>query len=238
MSGLELALGLLVFAIGCTIQGVLGFGAGLFSVPILALIDPQFVPGPVLLVNPLLSGLYAWRERGAVDVGALKWAVVGRVPGVLLGALALTAVSEDRLGILFGSLLLVGIGLKVTGVKTRRTPRTLLGAGGLAGFMGTSVGVGGPPIALVFHDASGPEIRSTLSAFFLVGTTMSMVVLVAVGEFGSDDLVVSAWLVLPVLAGYVLSGPLRRVLDHGWLAPAVYVLSGSAAVMLLVRSLG
>ena len=59
MSGLELALGLVVFTIGCTIQGVLGFGAGLFSVPILALIDPQFVPGPVLLVNPLLSGLYA-----------------------------------------------------------------------------------------------------------------------------------------------------------------------------------
>ena len=237
MSSAELIVGLLVFAVGCTIQGVLGFGAGLFSVPILALIDPQFVPGPVLMVNPLLSGLYAWRERGAVDVGALKWAVVGRVPGVLLGALALTAVTEDRLGVLFGSLLLVGVGLKVTGIRTERTPRTLVGAGGLAGFMGTSVGVGGPPIALVLNDASGPEIRSTLSAFFLIGTTMSLVVLTAFGEFGGDDLMVSAWLVLPVLVGYFLSGPLRPVLDRGWLAPAVYVLSTVAAITLLVRSL-
>jgi len=237
VSTLELVLGLVVFAVGCTIQGVLGFGAGLFAVPILALIDPQFVPGPVLMVNPLLSGLYAWRERGAVDVGALKWAVVGRIPGVLLGALALTAVSEDRLGVLFGALLLVGVGLKVTGVRTDRTPATLVGAGGLAGFMGTSVGVGGPPIALVFHDASGPEIRSTLSAFFLIGTTMSLVVLAAFGEFGGDDLVLSAWLLIPVLAGFLLSGPLRRVLDHGWLAPSVYVLSTAAAATLLVRSL-
>ena len=48
---------------------------------------------------------------------------------------------------------------------------------------------------------------------------------------------VSAWLVLPVLVGYFLSGPLRPVLDRGWLAPAVYVLSTVAAITLLVRSL-
>ena len=48
MSGLQLAFGLVVYAIGRTLQGVLGFGGGLFAVPILALIHPDFVPGPVL----------------------------------------------------------------------------------------------------------------------------------------------------------------------------------------------
>ena len=149
MSTLEFVLGLLVFTVGCTIQGVLGFGAGLFAVPILALIAPDFVPGPVLMANPLLCALFAWREHGAIDRAGLRWALIGRVPGVLFGAWALTAVSEDGLGLLFGTLLLIGVGLKVSGVHAARTPWTLMGAGGLSGFMGTSVAVGGPPIALV-----------------------------------------------------------------------------------------
>ncbi len=56
MSVIEVVAGCLVYAIGCTLQGVLGFGANLLAVPILALINPDFVPGPVLLINPLLSG--------------------------------------------------------------------------------------------------------------------------------------------------------------------------------------
>ena len=237
MSGLQLAAGLVVYAIGCTLQGVLGFGAGLFAVPILALIHPDFVPGPVLMVNPLLGGLFSVRERGSVDHQGLRWALTGRVPGVLLGVLALTLVAEERLGVLFGVLLLLSVALKASGVHTGRTPRSLMAAGGLSGFMGTTVAVGGPPIALVFHDLPGPVMRATLSAYFLVGTTISLAVLALAGQFGTSDMVLAAWLVLPAMVGVALSGPLRAPLDRGWLAPSVYVLSSAAAVVLLVRSL-
>ena len=237
MSGLQLASGLVVYAIGCTLQGVLGFGAGLFAVPILALIHPDFVPGPVLMMNPLLSGLLSARERGSVDHQGLRWALTGRVPGVLLGVLALTMVAEERLGVLFGVLLLLSVALKASGVHTGRTPRSLMVAGGLSGFMGTTVAVGGPPIALAFHDLPGPVMRATLSIYFLVGTTISLVVLALAGQFGTSDMLLAAWLVLPAMVGVALSGPLRAPLDRGWLAPAVYVLSSVAAVVLLVRSL-
>ena len=237
MSGLQLAAGLVVYAIGCTLQGVLGFGAGLFAVPILALIHPDFVPGPVLMVNPLLGGLFSLRERGSVDHQGLRWALTGRVPGVLLGVLALTLVAEERLGVLFGVLLLLSVALKASGVHTGRTPRSLMAAGGLSGFMGTTVAVGGPPIALVFHDLPGPVMRATLSAYFLVGTTISLAVLALAGQFGTSDMVLAAWLVLPAMVGVALSGPLRAPLDRGWLEPSVYVLSSVAAVVLLVRSL-
>ena len=237
MSGLQLASGLVVYAIGCTLQGVLGFGAGLFAVPILALIHPDFVPGPVLMMNPLLSGLLSVRERGSVDHQGLRWALTGRVPGVLLGVLALTMVAEERLGVLFGVLLLLSVALKASGVHTGRTPRSLMVAGGLSGFMGTTVAVGGPPIAIAFHDLPGPVMRATLSIYFLVGTTISLVVLALAGQFGTSDMLLAAWLVLPAMVGVALSGPLRAPLDRGWLAPAVYVLSSVAAVVLLVRSL-
>jgi hypothetical protein len=189
------------------------------------------------MMNPLLSGLLSVRERGSVDHQGLRWALTGRVPGVLLGVLALTMVAEERLGVLFGVLLLLSVALKASGVHTGRSPRSLMVAGGLSGFMGTTVAVGGPPIALAFHDLPGPVMRATLSIYFLVGTTISLVVLALAGQFGTSDMLLAAWLVLPAMVGVALSGPLRAPLDRGWLAPAVYVLSSVAAVVLLVRSL-
>jgi len=233
----QLVAGLIVFAIGCTLQGVLGFGAGVFAVPLLALIHPDFVPGPVLMVNPVLSGLYSWRERGSIDRCSLAWAMTGRVPGVLVGAAALSVIAEEKLGVLFGALILVSVALKASGIHSRRTPFSLLAAGGLSGFMGTTVAIGGPPIALVLHDLPGPVLRATLSSYFLVGTTVSLVVLALANQFGTSDLVLAAWLILPVLLGVALSGPLRGPLDHGWLAPAVYLFSVASALVLLVRSL-
>ncbi len=237
MSLLELVIGFLVFTTGCTIQGVLGFGAGLFAVPILALVAPEFVPGPLLVLNPVLCALLAWREHGAIDRKILRWALAGRVPGVLLGVWALTAVSEEGLDLLFGLLLLTGVGLKISGLHASRTPWTLMGAGGLSGFMGTSVAVGGPPIALVLDGSSGPEFRATLNAFFFIGTTISLVVLAMAGEFGATDLLLALYLLPSMLAGVAFSSRVRHRLDQVWLAPAVYTLSSSVAVVLVIRSL-
>ena len=63
MSLFEILAGCFVYAVGCTPQGVLGFGANLLAVPILALINPDFVPGPVLLINPLLSGFLLFGKK-------------------------------------------------------------------------------------------------------------------------------------------------------------------------------
>ena len=38
-----------IMAIGCALQAAVGFGFALFSAPLLLLIDPRFVPGPILL---------------------------------------------------------------------------------------------------------------------------------------------------------------------------------------------
>ena len=237
MTGPEVVAGAVVYIVGATLQGVVGFGANLFAVPILALIDPGFVPGPVLIVNPLLSGLYTWRERGHADHSGLRWALTGRVPGIAIGILALGAVSEDRLGVLFGVLLLVAMALRLVGISPRRTPGTLLAGGCLSGFMGTAVGVGGPPIALLYHDAPGPVLRATMSPYFLVGTVASVAALAVSGHFGVDDLLLGLCLVPAALIGVALSNPLRGMLDRGWVARGVYGLSSAAAVALLVRSL-
>lgn len=50
MSGLELAVACVVVAAGAAVQGGVGFGMNLVAAPLLALIDPDLVPGPAIAV--------------------------------------------------------------------------------------------------------------------------------------------------------------------------------------------
>ena len=62
--------------VGSTLQGSVGFGMGLLASPILVLIDQRFVPAPLLLSILCLTTLLTLRERRAIDVMGLRWAVV------------------------------------------------------------------------------------------------------------------------------------------------------------------
>lgn len=76
-------------AFGALVQGAVGFGMALVAAPLLVLIRPQLVPGPLLVSGLALTLLVARRERDSIDLLGVKWGLVGRVPGVAIGALAL-----------------------------------------------------------------------------------------------------------------------------------------------------
>src|SRR5687768_7921335 len=75
-----------IATVGALVQGTIGFGLAVFSAPLLTLIEPRMVPGPLLLATFVLTLLVVLRDRQAIDLAGVKWALVGRVPGVLLGA--------------------------------------------------------------------------------------------------------------------------------------------------------
>ena len=99
------------------------------------------------------------------------------------------------------------------------------------------MGVGGPPIALLYHDVPGSVLRATLSPYFLIGTVISVSALASTGNFDSGDLLISIYLLPSVIIGMAISGPLRKTLDREWITPGIYLLSGTAAITLLIRSL-
>lgn len=75
----------------------------------------------------------------------------------------------------------------VRGLRLRPSRSVLVGAGMMSAIMGTITSISGPPMALVYQDASGARLRATMSSFFWVGTVMSLVVLRLVGRFGEDE---------------------------------------------------
>lgn len=237
MSAYQLLLVTVVVGSGAALQAVLGFGLGLIAAPVLALVDPTLVPGPLLFVMVPLTVLVARRERGSLDLRGIRWALAGRIPGTIAGSLAVASLPERQLAVLLGGVVLLAVVLSVAGWRVRPTSSTLLVAGAASGFMGTATSIGGPPMALVYQRRSGPELRATLAAYFVVGAAFSLATLSVAGEFDGAGLAQGLWLLPGVLAGYAASGHLARVLDGGHTRTAVLVASATSAMALILRQL-
>jgi uncharacterized membrane protein YfcA len=178
----------------------------------------------------------AVRERKATDVRGVGWALAGRVPGTLAGAAAVAVLSAHGLSMAFGLLLLLAVAMSASGWRLRPTPASLVGAGLLSGFMGTTTSIGGPPMALVYQDADGATIRGTLAAFLTVGISLSLLSLAAVGRFGVAEIRASLLLVPALLAGFIVSRWIAPWLDRRHTRTGVLGFSGAAAVVILARA--
>lgn len=231
----------LAVALGALVQGVLGFGLALLAVPVLAWAAPQTVPVGVLVAVMPLVVVSALRERAHLDLRGLGWALVGRLPGGALGALAVAALPVRGLQLLVAGT--VGLAVLAAVVADSRPARlrpvrrtTLALAGALSGLGGTTSGIGGPPMAVAFRNSGGPAIRSTLAAFFVAGALLSIGSLALVGEVSPTRLTAGLVLLPFVGVGYLLSGLVRPRVRPEVLRVAVLAVSGVAALALLVTA--
>ncbi len=237
LSPTQIALALCIITVGAIIQGSIGFGLGPFGVPLLLLIHPQFVPGPVLFSALFLNILMIRREGYAVKLNETFWALIGRVIGTILAALILKFIAKDILTLYFAAIVLFGCALSLSGLTLAINRINLSFVGLLSGFMGTTSSIGGPPMALLYQKSKGPRIRSALAAIFLIGTILSMLSLVVVDYFGSIELQLSFILLPGVWLGYWLSKFTTPIVDKGFVRPIVLSISVATAVILVIRTL-
>ena len=226
---------ILIIAAGAALQAATGMGMALFSVPLLVLLDPGLVPGPLLCTTLALSAAVAWRGRAAVDRHILAVSVLGFAAGSAAGALLLSLYAGADLSRLFGGLILFAIGLSLAGLPVRANRPSLLVGGMAAGVLGTMVGVQGPPIALVLQHQPPRRLRATLCAFFAVGSLVSLATLAIAGVFGLRQV----WLGIALLPGVPL-GPavaplLTRHIDRERARWCVLAISARSALALLLR---
>src|SRR5262245_4862288 len=111
-------------------------GLNLFAIPLLALIDPVYVPGPVLVHGFLLSCLASLRLRESINFRELGLALVGLAAGTLAAALFLVWLPSEHLPRLMGFMILVAVGLSAAGYQFNPTKRAVLAASSASGGMG------------------------------------------------------------------------------------------------------
>ncbi|WP_425004521.1 sulfite exporter TauE/SafE family protein [Mycolicibacterium sp. S3B2] len=219
------------------LQASIGFGMGMFAAPIVAMIEPAMIPGTLIMVATLVTLMVVVREREAIDLSGTGWALIGRVPGTVAGALLLAALPHQALVIVLAAVVLGGVVLTSSGWVPAARRRNVVLAGAASGLLGTATSIGGPPMALVWQRNSGAVLRSTMSSFFLVGSVISLIVLAFTGAVDGRTLKAFALLVPAAVLGYLLSRVLNRYLNPlrlRWLAIGV---SATGAVVLIGREL-
>ncbi|HEX7305120.1 sulfite exporter TauE/SafE family protein [Lentzea sp.] len=231
-----LALAGVVVACGGLLQGLIGFGLALVAVPLLALLDPALVPVPVLVIASAHAVMSLAREFGHVDWRGVGWAMLGRLPGTVVGIWIVDSLDRKSFSVVVGVAVLACVLLSLVSWRPRPTPRSLVTAGVASGSFGTATSVGGPMIALVYQNESGPQVRATLAAFFTLGSVTSLVGLTVAGTVTAHKLWNGVLLVPFLIAGFLLSTPLRRRFDAKGVRTPMLVVAGASAVVLIVRS--
>jgi len=233
---LDSALANLIIAAGAAAQASVGMGLNLFAIPLLALIDPVYVPGPVLVHGFLLSCLASLRLGESIDARELGLALIGLVAGTVAAAMLLVCLASEQLPRLLGVFILAAVALSVAGFRITPTRRTILAASSAAGVMGIIAGAHGPPIALLYQGQSPSRIRSMLLPFFVFANPVALGALFVIGKFGCRELYVSA-LLLPGLAlGYLASSSLSRLVSARMIRACLLVISAISGAALVFKS--
>ncbi len=236
VSPFELVIALVVTALGAIVQGTIGVGFGMLSVPILSLVNPLLAPVPQLLLAAPLAMSMSWRERSHADVKGAAWMLSGRIPGALVGLWVLGLAAQRSIDVGIALSVIVAVLILGTGVTLNRNAPTEFGTGVIAGIMGMVASMGGPPAALLFKDAEGPRVRASLALFFSGGLTVTVLFRVLGGRITGDDLLLAVLLFPGLVTGYVISSRLRHRFDGAAIRPAILTVSMLAAIGLLIRA--
>ena len=233
--------------VGAFVQSTTGFGFALVLSPALfAVMDPVEAVMALLVLGVALSLLVLF-EQGRpehVDWRSLAPMLVAALPGLAVGAVALTQLSKQALQVAVG---VAVVAVAAWQLRRRRRgsghPRLSRGAGIGAGFVSgaltTSINVSGPPIVLWLEarGASPEEFRASLAATFLaLDLSGGALLLVAQGSGSIKPGTVAPLLGL-VVAGYALGALAFRRLNRERFYTLVLALVACTGVASIVAGL-
>lgn len=229
-------LALAVAGLGAVIQGSIGMGGNLVAAPLLLVIEPRFVPVPLLMAAVSRSAWVARRDRSSADWHGVRRLLAGRVPGTVAAALLIGLAPRRTFTVVFEVLILGAVALSARAPTTRRTGVMLTATGLITGFMATLTSVGGGLTGLIYKDAGAPTLRGTVAAAGAIGGVMSLVALGAVGRLTPSALLLGV-LLLPSILGVPASSAIVRRIGVRTLRPLVLSVVAATAVSGLLRAL-
>lgn len=224
------------------VRGFTGFGFALILVTAATVLAPPADIVPVSMLLDIFASIRMLPHVHAdIDRRGTSLMLLGALPAIPIGALALASFSDDtmRLGIGLAVLLAtVAIG---SGFALKRVPGSglKLVTGVSMGLLSGSVGIPGPPVILLYLSSPLPvaTLRATAVAVFLATDLVAVTVMTFYGLI-TTHLLLHCLLLAPVVEGAVFLGRrLYGVADPAVVKRAALALMVCLAVVVIGRSL-
>lgn len=223
--------------LGATAHGSTGVGIGLVAGPVLATVDPRFLPGPLMLVSMVIAGRHLLAERHNIDRGLLGRLVLGLPVGVVAAVAVLVAADERTLALGIGGLVVALSILLMAGFHPARTHATEFLGGAGAAFGSVTAALPGPPLVMSLHDLPGEVMRPTVAAVGSLLSVVTVAALASIGRFGAAEFGLTTLLVPFALIGLLVARLVRPWMDRALFRPIVLSIAFAGGVSLIVRNL-
>ena len=230
---MAVVLALVAVAVGAVIQGSIGFGYAFVAVPAMALLYTEAVPVTPLLLALPMTVLMSAREWKSIDVSGFFLITGARVVGTALGVALLVFIPASFLSVLVGLLIVAAALMSFLSPNLEVNNKTRLAGGVASGVTSTTAAIGGAPLALIYQDRSGAELRSTLAISFVAGIAISLVGLALAGKVEGWHFVLALELLPGLLVGLWVSRWAVKALDERWLRPAVLTFAVAAGLVVI-----
>jgi uncharacterized membrane protein YfcA len=231
---MAVVLTLVAVAVGAVIQGSIGFGYAFVAVPAMALLYSEALPVTPLLLALPMTVLMSAQEWRSIDISGFFLITGARAVGTAAGVALLVFIPASFLSVLVGLLIVTAALLSFLSPNFEVNNKTRLAGGLASGVTSTTAAIGGPPLALIYQDRSGAELRSTLAISFLAGIVMSLVGLALAGKVEGWHFVLALELLPGLLIGLWVSRWAVKALDERWLRPAVLTFAAAAGLLVIL----
>lgn len=233
----ELILVNLAIALAAAVQAMAGLGFVMIAAPLIGLVNLAYLPGSILFANLFLSASMLARDRAAITRTEIAPLSAGLIAGTILGALLLTQIPADRLGILFGLVILGAVALSLFAPQIALSTRNVLLGATAGGFTGIVAGMHGPPLVMLYHRERPEKVRATFAILFVFGSILALTGLHLAGRFGAAEIRMGILLLPGVAVGYGVGRALAGRVSQGAARAAMLTISAAGGFILLVKSL-
>lgn len=233
----DLVIVFLIVMLGAIVQGSTSMGFAITVAPVLMLINPDFVPVPTLMSGFTLSVYLMIRERKSIILKGLGFSIFGRILGAIISAFIIVIISQTYFSLVFGALILLAVALSLMKGTWEINRPKLFFAGLLSGIMGTLASIGSPPMGLLYQHQNAKVIRGTLSAYFTLGTLISILSLSFVGKLSIIEFKLYLWMLPAFTLGFWLSKYVTKYLDKGYTRWAILAISTVSALFVIGRTI-
>ena len=238
-SSLTWAVGALVIAAACFVQGLAGFGIGLVSLAFLPLLmSPADAIVLITLYATVFTVVIFLPLRHDFTLHGMGELVVGSVVATPAGVFILAIMPPAALTRLIGLVLLVIVALEWLGLYPELRGRGWgLGAGLAAGLLGGAIGTPGPPVILyaAAQDWSPRTVKANIQAFLIVNQAVILIGYWWAGLLGREVWRLTWLYAVPAVAGLVAGMLLFNRLDRARFRRVVFAVLFASGLVLLIR---